>query len=59
MIELTEYAELVARMRKAQRNYFRTRSPQDLQDSKNLEKLVDQATLNIMIPSSKPTPTLF
>ena len=35
------FIDLVSRMRSHQRDYFRTRSPQSLQESKELEKAVD------------------
>ena len=37
----TEFRTLVARMREAQRSYFRTRSQAALAESKRLEALVD------------------
>lgn len=36
-----EFYNTVAKMRKAQRDYFRTRSQRSLNESKQLEKLVD------------------
>jgi len=36
------FVDLVKRMRDAQRAYFRTRSKQSLQDSKALERQVDE-----------------
>lgn len=36
-----EFYNLVVKMRKAQRDYFRTRSQRSLNESKQLEKLVD------------------
>lgn len=44
------YAELVERMRKAQNQYFRTRSSYDLNLSKKLEREVDEATEAILGP---------
>lgn len=38
-----EFVDLVARMRDAQRRYFKTRSPDVLQESKRLEREVDAA----------------
>lgn len=36
-----EFYDTVVKMRKAQRDYFRTRSQRSLSESKQLEKLVD------------------
>lgn len=36
-----EFYNVVVKMRKAQRDYFRTRSQRSLSESKQLEKLVD------------------
>ena len=36
-----QFYDLVVKMRKAQRDYFRTRSQLSLNESKQLEKLVD------------------
>lgn len=36
-----EFYDTVVKMRKAQRDYFRTRSQRSLNESKQLEKLVD------------------
>ena len=44
----TELAELVAEMRHAQTNYFRTRSPTALEESKRLERKVDEACQAIL-----------
>jgi hypothetical protein len=38
-----EFIQLVERMRNAQREYFRTKSPTALESSKRLEREVDQA----------------
>lgn len=38
-----EFTDLVARMRAAQKAYFRTRSYSDLDESKRLEREVDNA----------------
>lgn len=38
-----EFADLVARMRSAQRSFFRSHSPSDLAASRRLEKDVDAA----------------
>jgi hypothetical protein len=42
-VTLEEFAKLVAEMRSAQKEYFRTRSTSSLETSKRLEKQVDQA----------------
>lgn len=39
-----DFMDLVARMRDAQRRYFKTRSRDDLEESKRLEREVDRAT---------------
>ena len=49
-MELKDYAELVERMRKAQNQYFKTRSTYDLNISKKLERDVDEATESILGP---------
>jgi len=49
-MEAKEYTELVERMRKAQNQYFKTRSSIDLNISKKLEKEVDEATESILGP---------
>ena len=38
-----EFIDLVAKMRKSQKDYFRTRRSDILQESKRLEKSVDNA----------------
>lgn len=43
-----ELAELVAEMRRLQREYFRTRSSTALESSKVLEKRVDRAVLECL-----------
>lgn len=45
-----ELAELVEKMRNAQREFFRTRSASALQVSKRLEKQVDNACQAILTP---------
>lgn len=40
--ELPALVQLVAEMRTAQKNYFRTRSRKALEDSKTLERSVDK-----------------
>lgn len=49
-MDIKEYAELVERMRKAQNQYFKTRSSIDINISKKLEKEVDEATESILGP---------
>lgn len=41
MMNAKEFYDTVVKMRKAQRDYFRTRSQRSLNESKQLEKLVD------------------
>ena len=43
-----ELAKSVARMREAQRKYFRTRSQGDLNESKRLEKALDIAVADLL-----------
>ena len=51
-MDVKQLAELVNKMRNAQREYFRTRSASSLEDSKRLEKQVDQAIAEVL---SQPT----
>jgi len=44
---INEYAKLVNEMRTAQKDFFRTRSGTALEQSKRLERQVDEATRNI------------
>ena len=44
----TELAKLVAAMRAAQKKYFRTRASGDLEESKRLEKQLDQAVTELL-----------
>ena len=46
-----EFRDLVARMRQAQKDYFRTRDREALSRSKELEKLVDIELTNKVEPS--------
>ena len=48
-----EFAELVCKMRTAQKSYFRTRSYADLDNSKILERLVDNALREISEPQNQ------
>lgn len=43
-----EFAELVKRMREAQRTYFRTRAASVLEESKRLEREVDAVVSDIL-----------
>lgn len=45
---IVEFARLVADCRRAQKVYFRDRTPGDLSKSKELEKRVDRAVLDIL-----------
>lgn len=45
-----QFIDLVCRMRSAQKQYFRTRSYGDLDESKKLEREVDQALREITNP---------
>lgn len=45
-----QFIDLVCRMRSAQKQYFRTRSYGDLDESKKLEREVDQALRNFSNP---------
>jgi hypothetical protein len=40
-----EFKDLVAELRKAQREYFRTKSSGALEDARRMERLVDRALL--------------
>lgn len=46
----TEFAELVARMRRAQQRFFRTNNPDALGEAKALERKVDLALAEIARP---------
>jgi hypothetical protein len=48
-----DFARLVASMRAAQRKYFRTRSYDDLDESKRLEREVDAALKEALEPQKK------
>lgn len=54
MEPMDDFATLVKQMRRAQKRYFRERSPQTLNESKDLERRVDRA-LEAMVA----TPGLF
>jgi hypothetical protein len=49
-MDLKQFAELVAIMRHAQKEYFRTRSGDALGESKRLERKVDLALAEISTP---------
>lgn len=48
-----QFIDLVCRMRSAQRQYFRTRSYDDLNESKKLEREVDQALHDFSNPKDQ------
>lgn len=48
-----QFIDLVCRMRSAQRQYFRTRSYADLDESKKLEQEVDQALRDFSNPKDQ------
>ena len=48
-----DFADLVCRMRTAQKSYFRTRSYSDLDNSKILERQVDDALREISKPQNQ------
>lgn len=50
IMQIKEYAELVEQMRKAQNQYFATKSSIDLQTAKRIEKRVDEETEIIVAP---------
>ena len=50
---IREYARLVAEMRTVQKRYFRTRLQVALQQSKALEKKVDEETTKILDETTK------
>ena len=47
-MDIKEYAQVVADCRKAQKEYFRTRSTAALEQSKALEKALDAATAEVV-----------
>ena len=47
-MNLTKYAQTVARMREAQRSYFRNRTNLSLKVAKDLEAIVDRETKAIL-----------
>ena len=51
---MNEFETLVRRMRKAQRDFFRTRSRESLAESKRLEKEVDK-----WLDETETTPDMF
>ena len=46
-MKLTEFAEIVERMRSLQKQYFKTRDANVLRESKTAEREVDKALLDI------------
>lgn len=50
-----EFIDLVCKMRSAQKQYFRTRSLADLDESKILERQVDNALRFFSQPANQPT----
>ena len=48
-----QFIDLVCRMRTAQKQYFRTRSYADLDESKKLEREVDQALRDFSNPQNQ------
>ena len=48
-----QFSDLVCRMRTAQKQYFRTRSYADLDESKKLEREVDQALRDFSNPQNQ------
>lgn len=50
-MKVEEYAQMVANMRLAQKNYFNKRSQTNLLISKDLESQVDKQTERILNPS--------
>lgn len=52
-MNITELATLVRQMRDAQRTYFRERSPQALNTSKELERRVDRAVADVLDKQQK------
>ena len=51
---LVAFVQLVAGMRRAQRQYFKTRSREDLLRAKDFEGLVDTAVLGLTAPEPEP-----
>lgn len=48
-----QFIDLVCKMRTAQKQYFRTRSYADLDESKKLEKQIDQALRDFSNPKDQ------
>ena len=48
-----KFIDLVCRMRSAQKQYFRTRSYADLEESKKLEREIDQALRDFSNPNNQ------
>lgn len=49
-----EFFDLVSKMRSAQRDFFKTRAPGSLQESKRLERLVDAEIERVRKIKSEP-----
>jgi hypothetical protein len=54
-----ELAAMVQNMRDAQKEYFKTRSPESLNHCKTLERELDAKCKAILAPAKIETPTLF
>lgn len=55
-----EFYKTVVRMRQAQKDYFRTRRPCDLQRSKDIEKVIDNEIARVeKIEMERRMPPLF
>lgn len=48
-----DFIDIVCRMRSAQKQYFRTRTYNDLEESKKLEREVDQALRDFSNPNNQ------
>lgn len=59
-MDARQFFNLVSRLREAQKRYFKTRAPIDLQSSKQLEKEVDAEIERVnTIIQQKQNPKLF
>ena len=50
LLAMEEFVKLVAEMRQAQKDYFKSRSPEALERAKNLERQVDEKTKFFLEP---------
>ena len=57
-MDTIKYAQTVARMREAQRSYFRDRTNGNLQRAKDLEAIVDRDTAAILKGEPKEQPPI-